>query len=86
MRLVEVLMTIPSIYLLVALAAVLPPGLTVQRFVLIVLITSFIAWAGLARVIRDKCCQLKNENLSKQQEQWAASHFTCPAPRFAADS
>jgi len=28
MRLVEVLMTIPSIYLLVALAAVLPPGLT----------------------------------------------------------
>jgi len=26
MRLVEVLMTIPSIYLLVALAAVLPPG------------------------------------------------------------
>jgi len=38
MRLVEVLMTIPSIYLLVALAAVLPPGLTsTERFVLIVL-------------------------------------------------
>jgi len=87
MRLVEVLMTIPSIYLLVALAAVLPPGLTsTERFVLIVLITSFIAWAGLARVIRDKCCQLKNENLSKQQEQWAASFHYCPAPRFAADS
>jgi len=34
MRLVEVLMTIPSIYLLVALAAVLPPGLTsTERFV-----------------------------------------------------
>jgi len=33
MRLVEVLMTIPSIYLLVALAAVLPPGLTsTERF------------------------------------------------------
>ncbi|HEY9599810.1 MAG TPA: ABC transporter permease, partial [Cyanophyceae cyanobacterium] len=42
MRLVEVLMTIPSIYLLVALAAVLPPGLTnAQRFLLIVCITSF---------------------------------------------
>ncbi|MFM7440541.1 MAG: ABC transporter permease, partial [Snowella sp.] len=36
MRFVEVLMTIPGIYLLVALAAVLPPGLTsAQRFLLI---------------------------------------------------
>lgn len=53
MRLVEVLMTIPSIYLLVALAAVLPPGLTSStKFALIVLITSFVSWAGLARVIR----------------------------------
>jgi len=46
MRLVEVLM-IPSIYLLVALAAVLPPGLTsTERFLLIVLITPFVGWAG----------------------------------------
>jgi peptide/nickel transport system permease protein len=50
MRFVEVLMTIPGIYLLVALAAVLPAGLTsTQRFLLIVLITSFISWSGLAR-------------------------------------
>lgn len=60
MRLVEVLMTIPSIYLLVALAAVLPPGLTsTERFVLIVLITSFIGWAGLARVIRGQVLSIK---------------------------
>jgi peptide/nickel transport system permease protein len=60
MRLVEVLMTIPSIYLLVALAAVLPPGLTsAQRFLLIVLITSFISWAGLARVIRGQVLSIK---------------------------
>jgi peptide/nickel transport system permease protein len=60
MRLVEVLMTIPSIYLLVALAAVLPPGLTsAQRFFLIVLITSFISWAGLARVIRGQVLSIK---------------------------
>ncbi|MEN9232876.1 MAG: ABC transporter permease [Gloeomargarita sp. DG02_1_bins_92] len=60
MRLVEVLMTIPSIYLLVALAAVLPPGLTSsQRFLLIVLITSFINWAGLARVIRGQVLSVK---------------------------
>jgi peptide/nickel transport system permease protein len=62
MRLVEVLMTIPGIYLLVALAAVLPPGLSsAQRFLLIVLITSFISWAGLARVIRGQVLSLKEQ-------------------------
>jgi len=60
MRLVEVLMTIPSIYLLVALAAVLPDNLGMsQRFLLIVLITSFIRWAGLARVIRGQVLSIK---------------------------
>jgi len=60
MRIVEVLMTIPGIYLLVALAAVLPPGLTsAQRFLLIVVITSFIGWAGLARVIRGQVLSIK---------------------------
>jgi peptide/nickel transport system permease protein len=60
MRFVEVLMTIPGIYLLVALAGILPPGLTsTQRFLLIVLITSFIGWAGLARVIRGQVLSIK---------------------------
>ncbi|MBW4521836.1 MAG: ABC transporter permease [Scytolyngbya sp. HA4215-MV1] len=60
MRLVEVLMTIPTIYLLVALAAVLPPGLSsAQRFLLIILITSFVSWAGLARVIRGQVLSIK---------------------------
>jgi peptide/nickel transport system permease protein len=60
MRLVEVLMTIPTLYLLVALAAVLPPGLTsAQRFLLIVLITSLISWSGLARVIRGQVLSIK---------------------------
>lgn len=60
MRLVEVLMTIPGLYLLVALAAILPPGLTsAQRFLLIVLITSFISWTGLARVIRGQVLSIK---------------------------
>ncbi|MEG3955968.1 ABC transporter permease [Microcoleus sp. herbarium2] len=60
MRFVEVLMTIPGLYLLVALAAVLPPGLTsAQRFILIVLITSFISWASLARVIRGQVLSIK---------------------------
>lgn len=60
MRIVEVLMTIPGIYLLVALAGVLPPQLTnTQRFLLITLITSFVGWAGLARVIRGQVLSIK---------------------------
>lgn len=60
MRLAEVLMTFPSIYLLVTLGAVLPGGLSnTQRFLLIVLITSVINWAGLARVIRGQVLSIK---------------------------
>ncbi|WP_427158311.1 ABC transporter permease [Aliinostoc sp. HNIBRCY26] len=60
MRVAEVLMTFPSIYLLVTLGAVLPSGLSSsQRFLLIVLITSVISWAGLARVIRGQVLSIK---------------------------
>lgn len=62
MRLVEVLMTIPGLYLLIALAAILPPGLSSsERFLLIVLITSFVGWAGLARVIRGQVLSIKEQ-------------------------
>ncbi len=62
MRIVEVLMTIPGIYLLIALASILPASLTSpQRFLLIVLITSFISWSGLARVIRGQVLSLKEQ-------------------------
>jgi len=63
MRLVEVLMTIPGLYLLVALSGFL---LTVkedlsnsQRFLLIILITSLISWTSLARVIRGQVLSIK---------------------------
>ena len=60
MRIVEVLMTIPSIYLLVALKAVFPPKLTsFEEFLLITLVTSFVGWAGLARVVRGQVLSIK---------------------------
>jgi len=63
MRIVEVLMTIPTIYLLIALAGVLPAGLSSsQRFLLIVLITSFVSWSGLARVIRGQVLSIKQRS------------------------
>lgn len=53
MRLCEVMMALPAFYFLLALAAVIPPGLSSgQTFVLIVVLMSFIRWAGFARVIR----------------------------------
>ncbi len=76
MRLVEVLMTIPGIYLLVALAAVLPPSLTsAQRFLLIVLITSFISWSGLARVIRGQVLSLKEQEFVQAAKAMGAQPF-----------
>jgi peptide/nickel transport system permease protein len=76
MRLVEVLMTIPGIYLLVALAAVLPAGLSsAQRFLLIVLITSFISWSGLARVIRGQVLSLKEQEFVQAAKAMGANPF-----------
>lgn len=76
MRLVEVLMTIPGIYLLVALAAVLPPSLSsAQRFLLIVLITSFISWSGLARVIRGQVLSLKEQEFVQAATAMGASSW-----------
>jgi peptide/nickel transport system permease protein len=76
MRLVEVLMTIPALYLLVALAAVLPAGLTsAQRFLLIVVITSFIGWAGLARVIRGQVLSIKEREFVQASKAMGANPF-----------
>jgi peptide/nickel transport system permease protein len=52
MRFAEAVMSIPSFYLLIILAAILPSNMTsIQRFMLIVLILALIGWAGFARVV-----------------------------------
>lgn len=63
MRLAEVVMSIPSFYLLLALAAVLPLDVSSSfRFFLIVTILSFIGWAGMSRVIRGMVLSVRNED------------------------
>jgi peptide/nickel transport system permease protein len=53
MRITELLLSIPSLYLIIALRAVFPIDLPSRQVYLgIVAILSFIGWAGLARVIR----------------------------------
>jgi peptide/nickel transport system permease protein len=53
MRLCEVMMALPAFYFLLALSAVIPPGLSpAATFLVIVALMSFIRWAGFARVVR----------------------------------
>ena len=53
MRICEVIMSIPQFYLLIALAGLLPAKLDPRlTFLLIIVILSFVGWAGLARVVR----------------------------------
>ena len=53
MRLCEMVMLVPSFYLLLALRAAFPPEISsVKIYFLIILIISFIEWAWLARIIR----------------------------------
>lgn len=62
MRVAEVIMSIPSFYLLISLAAILPAGLSSrQRFALIIAILAFIGWAGMSRVIRGMVLSLKEQ-------------------------
>jgi peptide/nickel transport system permease protein len=60
MRLVEVEMSLPSFYFLLALASVIPASLSsAQTFLLIVVLMSFISWAGFARIIRGMVASLR---------------------------
>ncbi|MCM8793273.1 MAG: ABC transporter permease subunit, partial [Candidatus Omnitrophica bacterium] len=53
MRLCEIVMMVPGFYLMLTLRATFPQNLSsVEIYFLIVIILSFIGWAGLARVVR----------------------------------
>lgn len=61
MRICEMVMMIPSFYLILALRAAFPPNLSsVQIYLLLVVILSFVGWAGMARVIRGMTLSLRN--------------------------
>ena len=62
MRFAESIMSIPSFYLLIILASILPAGMTsTQRFLLIVIILALIGWAGFARVVRGMVLSVKTQ-------------------------
>jgi peptide/nickel transport system permease protein len=60
MRTCELIMSIPGLYLIMSLRATFPPKLgSMQVYVLIVVILSFIRWASAARVIRGMTLSLR---------------------------
>lgn len=74
MRFAEAVMAIPSFYLLIILAAILPSGMTsVQRFALIVVILALIGWAGFARVVRGMVLSIKQEDFIQAERVMGAS-------------
>ncbi len=76
MRFAEAIMSIPSFYLLIILASVLPSGMTsTQRFLLIVVILALIGWAGFARVVRGMVLSVKNQEYVQAAKSIGASDF-----------
>lgn len=61
MRVCEMVMMVPSFYLILALRAAFPPNLSsIQIYLLLVVILSFVGWAGMAWVIRGMTLSLRN--------------------------
>lgn len=76
MRFAEAVMSIPSFYLLIILAAILPSNMTsIQRFILIVVILAFIGWAGFARVVRGMVLSIKTQDFVQSAQSIGASRL-----------
>ena len=74
MRFAEAVMSIPSFYLLIILASILPSGMTsIQRFMLIVIILALIGWAGFARVVRGMVLSVKTQEYVQAAKSIGAS-------------
>lgn len=76
MRLAEVLMAIPTFFLLLSLSVVIPPGIPSSlTFLLIVAILSLIGWASFARVIRGMIMSLRESDFVIASKGFGASPF-----------
>jgi len=76
MRVSELLLSIPSLYLIIALRAVFPIELPSQQVYLgIVAILSFIGWAGLARIIRGLVLSIRRNEFVTAAEALGVSRF-----------
>ena len=76
MRLCEMMMMVPSFYLMLALRASFPPNLSsTQVYLLIVVILSFIGWASTARIIRGMAISLRENEFVYAAKSIGLSNF-----------
>jgi peptide/nickel transport system permease protein len=62
-RMIEIINSVPSLPIMMALAAVVPPGTPpVQVYIIITIILALLGWTGMARVVRGKFLALREED------------------------
>jgi peptide/nickel transport system permease protein len=62
-RLIEIVNSIPSLPLMMAFAAIVPPGTSpVQVYMIVTLILALLTWTGMARVVRGRFLALREED------------------------
>lgn len=76
MRVCELIMSIPALYLIISLRAAFPPGMSsAQVYAMIVVILSFIGWASMARVIRGMTLSLREQQFVLAARALGQSHL-----------
>jgi peptide/nickel transport system permease protein len=76
MRLCELIMSIPALYLIISLRATFPPSMSSSEiYAMIIIILSFIGWAGLARVIRGMSLSLREQQFVLAARTLGQSHL-----------
>lgn len=77
MRICELIMSIPALYLIMALRSTFPPGLSsTQTYFLIIAILSLIGWASSARVIRGMALSLRERQFVLAAKTLGQSNWT----------
>ncbi len=74
MRMVEILLAIPTFYLMLSLRSVFP--LTMESshvFIMVIFILSFLGWAGLARVVRGMVLSIREKEFVQSAKIYGAS-------------
>jgi peptide/nickel transport system permease protein len=76
MRLCELVMSIPALYLIISLRNTFPPGMSsAQIYAMIIVILSFIGWASMARVIRGMTLSLREQQFVLAARALGQSHL-----------
>jgi len=76
MRIIEVLLAIPSFYLMLSLRSVFPLSMeSFYVFLMVVFILSFLGWAGLARVVRGMVLSLREKEFVQSAKTYGAGTF-----------